>query len=109
LIIEDSNAFTLHFGLDGWSPPTIQDRSAQPLVFGMFGVTFTADELNGHSSLEFVRRYPDGRWESPDRTIKLNTTAAPTPSLQLPRRVSAPGINSGQFSHSHCIRDSRSS
>jgi glucoamylase len=92
LVIEDGSAFTLHFGFDGWTPASIQERTAAPLSFGMVGVSFTAAELNGHTSLQFVRRYSDGHWESPDRSIKLNITDEPTPMLQLPRRVTAAGV-----------------
>jgi glucoamylase len=67
LVVAGPEPFTLHYGFDGWDPATITERDAQGLGLGLSGVTLTPADLAGHSSLQFVRRYPDGRWEPSTR------------------------------------------
>lgn len=86
LVVEDPAPFTLHFGFDGWSGPTIAERPAQAQPFGMYAVRFTPAELDGHGSVQFTRRYPEGRWEGTDNTVALGAVRAPAPSLPLPAR-----------------------
>jgi glucoamylase len=67
LVVADAGPFTLHYGFDDWDPATITERDAQGLGLGLSGVTLTPADLAGHSSLQFVRRYQDGRWEPSTR------------------------------------------
>ena len=67
LVVADLSPFTLHYGFDDWDPATITERDAQGLGLGLFGVTLTPADLAGRASLQFVRRYPDGRWEGATR------------------------------------------
>jgi glucoamylase len=67
LVVAGSGPFTLHYGFDDWDPATITERDAQGLGLGLSGVTLTPADLAGHSSLQFVRRYPDGGWEPSTR------------------------------------------
>jgi glucoamylase len=92
LVIVDTEEFTLHCGFDGWQPDTIVDLPAQPLPFDLYGVTLAADQLAGHTSLQFTRRYAGG-WEGRDHSVLLGAERPATPSLQ-PRTAtarSAPG------------------
>jgi glucoamylase len=91
LVVEDDRAFTLHFGFDGWAPATVAERVAAPLAFGMSGVRFTAAELDGHGSMQFVRRYADGTWEGTDQAITLGA-ARQRSSLRVPHRVTSAGL-----------------
>jgi glucoamylase len=92
LVVEDAAPFTLHYGFDGWTPHSVDERVAEPLAFGMAGVRFTAAELAGHTSVQFVRRYNDGTWESPDHTVALGAPADQTGALRVPHRVTAAGL-----------------
>jgi hypothetical protein len=67
LVVAGPEPFTLHYGFDDWDPATITERDAQGLGLGLTGVTLTPADLAGRSSLQFVRRYPDGRWEPSTR------------------------------------------
>jgi glucoamylase len=67
LMVTDLGPFTLHYGFDGWDPATITERDARGLGLGLFGVTLTPADLAGRASLQFVRRYPHGRWEAATR------------------------------------------
>jgi glucoamylase len=67
LVVADLGPFTLHYGFDGWDPATITERDAGGLGLGLFGVALTPADLAGRASLQFVRRYPDGRWEAATR------------------------------------------
>jgi glucoamylase len=67
LVVADLNPFTLHYGFDDWDPATITERDACGLGLGLFGVTLTPADLAGRASLQFVRRYQDGRWEGATR------------------------------------------
>jgi glucoamylase len=68
LVIEDRVPFTLHFGLDDWSSP--EDRSAEPIGLGMFGVRFEEAELAGKTRMLFTRRY-GSEWEGKDWEVGL--------------------------------------
>src|SRR5262249_48477740 len=86
--------FTLHYGFDDWDPATITERDAQGLGLGLSGVTLTAADLAGHSSLQFVRRYPDGGWEPSTRhDVTLGAPGPATPRLSPahPARLAAAG------------------
>ncbi len=85
LVVEDSAAFTLHYGFDGWSPDTVAERGADPLPFGLYGVTLTPDLLAGHASVQFTRRYAGG-WEGADHSVTLDRPRPATRSLPLRRR-----------------------
>ena len=91
LVVEDDRGFTLHFGFDGWTSATVAERVAAPLAFGMSGVRFTAAALDGHASMQFVRRYADGTWEQTDQTIALGA-ARQRSALRLPHGVTAAGL-----------------
>jgi glucoamylase len=67
LVVADLDPFTLHYGFDDWDPATITERDAQGLGLGLFGVTLSPADLAGRASLQFVRRYRDGRWEGATR------------------------------------------
>ena len=77
LSIESEEAFTLHFGLDGWQD--VQERAALPLPFGLWGVVFSPGELEGHHTLNFTRRMAAG-WEGQDHSVRLGH-AAPAASV----------------------------
>jgi glucoamylase len=82
LVVAESRPFTLHYGFNDWSPVTISERDAQPLGLGLFGVTLTPADLAGQASLQFVRRYPDGTWESSTRhDVTLGTPGPATVRL----------------------------
>jgi len=74
----------LHYGHDGWQD--VQDRAAAPLGFGMHGVRFTAAELDGWSSLQFRRRYPDNWDPHGDQDVRI----VPEPALQLRQHSGRP-------------------
>ena len=84
LVIEDTQPFVLHHGHDGWQD--VQDRTSAPLGFGMHGVRFTAAELDGWSSLQFRRRYPDNWDPHGDQVIMI----VPEPTLQLRQHSGQP-------------------
>jgi glucoamylase len=68
LLIEDREAFTLHFGFDGWQHADERAALAQP--FGLWAVRLSAAELTGPAKLDFTRRYAD-RWEGVDHSVAL--------------------------------------
>src|SRR4029077_16223345 len=82
LVVAGPRPFTLHYGFDDWDPVTITERDAQGLGLGLSGVTLTPADLAGHSSLQFVRRYRDGRWEPSTRhDVTLGAPGAATVRL----------------------------
>jgi glucoamylase len=89
LVVADTQGFTLHYGLDDWDPATIAEQPSVPLGLGLFGVTLTPGDLRQHQSLQFVRRYDDGSWESsPRHDVALRT--GPQVAVRLhPRHVAA--------------------
>jgi glucoamylase len=79
LVIADRRPFTLHYGFNDWTPTTITERTAVSIGLGLFGVTFTPDDLDRNTSLQFVRRYPDTGWEPAKRhDVMLGVRPAPT-------------------------------
>lgn len=88
LTVEDTVPFTLHYGLDGWQPATISERTAQPRPFAIYAVSLTPDELAGHSTLQFTRRYAE-RWEGQDHAVQLDVPRPATRALPLPTRETA--------------------
>jgi glucoamylase len=72
LLVEDRGPFTLHLGRDGWR--RVEDREAEPLPFGMWGVRLPAAELEGAAELNFTRRYGRG-WEGRDHRVALGEAA----------------------------------
>lgn len=99
LVIEDTRPFVLHLGYDGWRGQTINERDAQPLPLGMFGVTLAADELAAHHTLQFVRRYPDGSWDPQDTQMTLGVASPPVPALQLPLGERGAALAAGTRPH----------
>ena len=86
LVVADLSPFTLHYGFNDWDPATITERDAQGLGLGLFGVTLTPADLAGRASLQFVRRYQDGRWEGATR----HDVALGAPGTGHPPLVSRP-------------------
>jgi glucoamylase len=68
LVIEDREPFVLHCGWDDWQD--IQDLPAEPLPFGLWGVTIASERQAGRSVLNFIRRYGD-RWEQGDHAVAI--------------------------------------
>jgi len=67
-VIEDREPFVLHCGWDDWQD--IQDLPAEPLPFGLWGVTIASERQAGRSVLNFIRRYGD-RWEQGDHAVAI--------------------------------------
>jgi glucoamylase len=89
LVVTDMQGFTLHYGFDTWDPSTITERPSAPLGLGLFGVTLTPTDLQAHHSLQFVRRYDDGSWES-SRQHDVALQTGPAAAVRLdPRHVAA--------------------
>ncbi len=82
LVIEDGEAFTLHFGFDGWQE--IQDRPSEWLGFGMCGVRFSWKELVGHHAIDFTRLYAAGRWEGQDHQVAIQGAAVDAGETEPP-------------------------
>jgi len=82
LVIEDWEAFTLHFGFDGWQE--VQDRPSEWLGFGMLGIRLTWAELDGHHAIDFTRLYAAGRWEGQDHQIAIQGAAADSGETEPP-------------------------
>lgn len=62
LLIEGAEPFVLHFGRDGWD--SVEERTAEPTAFGLYGVRLRAEELKEVSRLVFTFRYPEREaWE----------------------------------------------
>lgn len=76
LVIEDRHPFTLRFGWDGWQ--SVEDLPAEPLPFGLWGVTIAPDSSKGRSELNFTRRYGED-WEGRDHTVAI--AAKPKPQI----------------------------
>jgi glucoamylase len=68
LAVEDRQSFVLHFGFDGWQ--NISERWATQGPFGLWSVTFTAEELKPYEELNFTRRFDQG-WEGADHCVTL--------------------------------------
>jgi glucoamylase len=68
LAVEDRSPFVLHFGFDGWQ--NISERSATRGPFGLWSVTFTAEELKPYEEINFTRRLDSG-WEGADHCVTL--------------------------------------
>lgn len=66
MLIEDSQPFTLHWGVNGWQQ--IQDRAATVGPCGLWAVRFSAADISGFSRLDFTRQYSDG-WEGVDHSL----------------------------------------
>ena len=79
LLVEDREPFTLHYGLDGWSDA--RERDAVPAAFSLWSIRLAPDELRGHATLVFTRRY-GSRWEGRDHTVAIGI---PTPVHALER------------------------
>jgi glucoamylase len=74
LVVADTGPFTLHYGFDNWTGVT--EQQATDIGLGLFGSTLTPTDLADHHTLQFVRRYSDGRWERSSRNdVALNTAA----------------------------------
>ena len=92
LVVADLSPFTLHYGFDDWDPATITERDAQGLGLGLFGVTLTPADLAGRASLQFVRRYQDGRWEGATRhDVALGAPGPGHPAVENAGSVAASG------------------
>ncbi len=68
LAVEDRQSFVLHFGFDGWQ--NLSERWATRGPFGLWSVTFTAEELKPYEELNFTRRLENG-WEGADHCVTL--------------------------------------
>jgi glucoamylase len=66
--VEDRQSFVLHFGFDGWQ--NISERWATQGPFGLWSVTFTAEELKPYEEINFTRRFDNG-WEGADHCVTL--------------------------------------
>ena len=76
LLIESSDPFRLHWGVDGWCD--IADLPSEPQGLGMHGVRLDADALSPHSAIDFTFYFPDRRsWEGMDHHIALRKGAEP--------------------------------
>jgi glucoamylase len=70
LLIEMPRPFTLHIGFDGWRD--VEDREAQALAFGFYGVRLPSASLSGRNTLEFTfRSGEDGTWHGTDYRIAI--------------------------------------
>jgi glucoamylase len=77
ILIERDEPFLLHFGFNGWHRPA--DQQSTPSHFGMHGVKFDADELDGAAELDFTFYLTDrNEWLGTDFKIPL----ASAPSTQ---------------------------
>jgi glucoamylase len=89
LVVADTQGFTLHYGFDDWDPSTVAERPSAPLGLGLSGVTLPPADLQGRSSLQFVRRYDDGSWEGA-RRHDVALQAEPVAAVPLhPRHAAA--------------------
>ncbi|MEJ2058961.1 MAG: glycoside hydrolase family 15 protein [Gammaproteobacteria bacterium] len=62
----------LHFGYDGWQH--IADRQTRETGLGLHAASFTAQELSGHTQVDFTwQRHGDGHWSGEDFSIRLDT------------------------------------
>ena len=74
LLVEDREPFTLHLGWNGWND--IGDLEAEPLPFGLWGVTIGPDRYDGRTELNFTRHYAGG-WEGRDHVVAINAAVVP--------------------------------
>ena len=91
LTVEDTQPFTLHYGfgdLANWTEVT--DANSVPLPFGMHGLTITAAQLNGHTSLNFIRRYGSTWDPKGNQNIPIVASAPTTPKQPLTPDASSP-------------------
>ena len=79
LLIEDRNAFTLHFGWDGWQD--VEEIEAEALPFGLWGVAIGPARTRGRSRLDFTRRQ-GAAWEGRDHAVAF---VAGEPDKALPK------------------------
>jgi glucoamylase len=79
LLIEDRHAFTLHFGWDGWQD--VGEIEAEPLPFGLWGVTIGPERSSGRNRLDFTRRQ-GAAWEGRDHAVAF---VAGEPDKALPK------------------------
>jgi glucoamylase len=66
--VEHRGPFVLRYGFDGWQ--RIAERTATCGPFGLWGVTLTRSELEGHGVIQFTRRFDHG-WENIDHEVTL--------------------------------------
>jgi glucoamylase len=70
VLIESQKPFRLHFGFDGWQ--SVEERPAEPIGFGMFGVRLDPADLVHRSRVDFTWRDTDsGEWRNKDFSIAL--------------------------------------
>lgn len=70
LLIEMPRAFMLHVGFDGWRDA--EDRDAEALPFGFFGVRLPSASLVGRNTIDFTFRFnDDGKWQGTDYRIAI--------------------------------------
>lgn len=72
LVVEGAEPLTLQMGFDGWLD--IRDVHATRDVFGLWCVDVPADEMAGHATLQFTRRFASG-WEGVDHQVGLDASA----------------------------------
>jgi glucoamylase len=95
LVVTDRQPFTLHYGFDdpdNWHD--VSEREANPLGLGMFGAALEPADQAGHTSVFFVRHYPNGTWEaSTGHRVTLGVPQPPVlrPPLRERSRVIARG------------------
>ena len=77
LRIQSPVPFTLHYGFNGWQG--VSERAARPATFGLWSADLSAEELAGHTELNFTRRFGgEGEtWEGRDHAVQLHHAAAP--------------------------------
>jgi glucoamylase len=68
LSVEHRLPFSLHYGFNGWQD--VGDRTASCGPFGVWSVTFTAEELAPKTVINFTRRFDSG-WEGRDHQVSL--------------------------------------
>ncbi|MHB8310143.1 glycoside hydrolase family 15 protein [Metallibacterium sp.] len=74
VLIEGDAPFVLHLGHDGWQG--VRDVPSAPTGLGMHGVHLDGAALTTARSLEFTRRFLDGRdWEGRDWQLELTAPA----------------------------------
>jgi glucoamylase len=66
--VEHRGPFVLRYGFDGWQG--ITERTAVCGPFGLWGVTLTQSDLEGHGVIQFTRRFDHG-WENIDHEVTL--------------------------------------
>jgi glucoamylase len=66
--VEHRGPFVLRYGFDGWR--AIVEQTAVCGPFGIWGVTLTPKDLEGHGVIHFTRRFDHG-WENIDYQVTL--------------------------------------